>query len=121
MKSNPFKQDKLAEKSNRNVTREMVHGRAAVLAANDGRPPKAVTMSDLAQAKRELMAGSDSSPKDAAIASPLSVDATVGPKAPVVPRKDEDDEGRSDVERFIQENIAEEEFNLMDRAFRTTT
>src|ERR1035438_2479575 len=105
MKSNPFKQCKLAEKPNRNVTREMVHVRAAELAASDGRPPKAVTMSDLAQAKRELMDGSDLDPKDVVMVSPLPVDATTGPKAPAVPRKDEDDEGRSDNERFVQENI----------------
>ena len=36
------------------VTRDMVHARAGELAVIDGRSPKTVTMSDLAQAKREL-------------------------------------------------------------------
>jgi hypothetical protein len=36
------------------VTREMVHARAAELAAMDGRGPDGLTMTDLAEAKREL-------------------------------------------------------------------
>jgi hypothetical protein len=36
------------------VTREMVHARAAELVAMDGRSPREATMSDFAQAKREL-------------------------------------------------------------------
>jgi len=36
------------------VTRNMVHSRASELAVIDGRPPNGATMSDLAQAKREL-------------------------------------------------------------------
>jgi len=36
------------------VTREMVHARGAELAALDGRAPHGMTMSDLAEAKREL-------------------------------------------------------------------
>jgi hypothetical protein len=36
------------------VTREMVHTRAAELVVIDGRSLKDMTMSDLAQAKREL-------------------------------------------------------------------
>jgi hypothetical protein len=36
------------------VTRDMVHARAGELAVLDGRSLKGTTMSDLAQAKREL-------------------------------------------------------------------
>jgi hypothetical protein len=41
------------------VTREMVHARAAGLAVIDGRSRKGTTMSDLAQAKRELTGETD--------------------------------------------------------------
>jgi hypothetical protein len=57
MKINPLKESGLTENSAGigTVTREMVHTRASELAVVDGRPPNGVTMSDLAQAKRELM------------------------------------------------------------------
>jgi len=56
MKSNPLKESALTENSAGigTVTRDMVHSRAAELAVIDGRSPKGATMSDLAQAKREL-------------------------------------------------------------------
>jgi hypothetical protein len=57
MKTNPLKENALTENSSGigAVTREMVHTRAAELAVIDGRSPNGATMSDLAQAKRELM------------------------------------------------------------------
>jgi hypothetical protein len=56
VKTNPFKEGILGGNSPGlgAVTRDMVHMRAAELAVIDGRLPKDTTMSDLAQAKREL-------------------------------------------------------------------
>jgi hypothetical protein len=56
MKANPLNEGALTEKSisTGTVTRDMVHERAGELAVIDGRSPKSMTMSDLAQAKREL-------------------------------------------------------------------
>jgi hypothetical protein len=41
------------------ISSQMVHTRAAELAIIDGRSPKGTTMSDLAQAKRELTGETD--------------------------------------------------------------
>ena len=59
MKTNSLKGNSLNENSTDpgTVTRDMVHTRAAELALIDGRSPKGATMSDLAQAKRELTGG----------------------------------------------------------------
>jgi hypothetical protein len=56
MKANPSKEGVLTENSVGvgTVTRNMVHTRAAELAVIDGRSSNGATMSDLAQAKREL-------------------------------------------------------------------
>jgi hypothetical protein len=56
MKTNPLKENGLTANSAGigTVTRDMVHSRASELAVIDGRPADGVTMSDLAQAKREL-------------------------------------------------------------------
>ena len=56
MKTNPLKEGALTENSAGigTVTQDMVHTRAAELAVIDGRSPNGATMSDLAQAKREL-------------------------------------------------------------------
>jgi hypothetical protein len=56
MKTNSLKENALTENSAGlvTVTRDMVHTRASELAVIDGRSPNGATMSDLAQAKREL-------------------------------------------------------------------
>jgi hypothetical protein len=53
----------------RKVTPKMVHARAAELAVIDGRFTYNVTISDLAQAKRELTGEPDIDPKDAVLDS----------------------------------------------------
>ena len=57
MKTNPLNGSSLNENLTGlgPVTRDMVHTRAGELAVLDGRSLKGTTMSDLAQAKRELM------------------------------------------------------------------
>ena len=71
MKTNTIKRSSLNENSTGlgTVTRDMVHSRAAELAVIDGRSPKGATMSDLAQAKRELTGESDWNLENAARAS----------------------------------------------------
>jgi hypothetical protein len=114
MKTNPLKEGALTENSAGigTVTREMLRARAAELAVIDGRSPKDATMSDFAQAKRELTGEPDTDPKEAILESaPESerwnpVPGSTGHKIPAASSEDEDDEGRSDDERLVEEGIA---------------
>src|ERR1035437_2017860 len=91
------------------VTREMVLKRAQELAMINGHSPKDVSESEFEQAKRELTGGSDIDPKEAALESvPESgrwdpVPGSTGNKAPESSDEDEDNEGRSEVERLVEE------------------
>ena len=124
MKANPLNEGALTEKSisTGTVTRDMVHERAGELAVIDGRSPKSMTMSDLAQAKRELTGEPDIDPNEAILESaPESerwnpVPGSTGHKVPVAASEDEDEEGRSDNERLVEEGIAEAE---LDQSFQT--
>ena len=126
MKTNPLKEGLLTQNSAGigTVTREMVHARAAELAAKDGRPAHNVTVSDLAQARRELTGEPDADPKEALLESvPESerwnpLPGSVGHKVPVAASEDEDDEGRSDNERLVEEGIAGAELDLSLQAVR---
>jgi len=114
MKTNPLKEGVLTENSAGigTVTRDMVRARAAELAVMDGRPPKSATMSDFAQAKRELTGEPDLDPKETILESaPESerwdpLPGSTGRKVPASASEDEDDEGRSDNERLIAEGVA---------------
>ena len=94
------------------VTRKMVKNRVVELAMIDGRSAQEVSPSDWEQAKRELTGDSDTDPNEAALESaPESerwdpVHGSTGHKVPVAPSDDEDDEGRSDNERLVDEGIA---------------
>jgi hypothetical protein len=115
MKTNPLKEGALTENSAGlgTVTREMVKKRAVELAAIDGRPAHDMSDSDWQQAKRELTGGSDADPKELILESaPESerwdpVPGSTGHKVPVAPSEDEDEEGRSDNERLVEEGVAE--------------
>ena len=93
------------------VTREMVRARAAELAVIDGRPKNGATMSDFAQAKRELTGEPDVDPNEAILESaPESerwdpLPGSTGHKAPVAAGEDEDEEGRSDNENLVDEGM----------------
>jgi len=121
MKTNPLKEGVLTENSAGigTVTREMVRARAAELAAIDGRQPSGATTSDFSQAKRELTGEPDVDPKEAILESaPESerwdpLPGSTGQKVPVAAGEDEDDEGRSDNERLIEEGIAGAEHDQM--------
>jgi hypothetical protein len=117
MKTNPLKDGVLTENSTGigTVTGKMVRERAVELAAINGRSAKEVSRSDWEQAKLELTGKPDTDAKDAVLESaPESerwdpVPGSAGEKTPVTPGEDEDDEGRSDNEKLVDEGIAEAE------------
>jgi hypothetical protein len=126
MKTNPLKDGVLTENSAGigTVTRKMVRERAAELAVIDGQMSRAATKSHFAQAKRELTGEPDTDPKDAILESaPESerwdpVPGSTGHKVPSAPSADEDEEGRSDNERLVDEGIAEAELDQSLQATR---
>jgi hypothetical protein len=126
MKTNPLKEGVLTENSAGigTVTRKMVRERAAELAVIKGRSAHDVTESDLAQAGRELTGGPDADPKETILESaPESerwdpVPGSTGHKVPVAAGEDEDDEGRSDNERLVEEGIAGAEHDQSLQASR---
>ena len=121
MKTNPLKEGLLTENSAGigTVTSEMVRARAAELAVIDGRPKNGATTSDFAQAKRELTGEPDVDPKEAILESaPESerwdpLPGSTGHKVPVAAGEDEDEEGRSDNERLVEEGVAGAEHDQM--------
>src|SRR5271154_1220035 len=124
MKTNPLKQGVLTENSTGigAVTRKMVRERAVELAVINGRPVQDVSKSDWEQAKRELTGEPDTDPKDAILESlPESerwdpLPGSTGHKAPVAASEDEDDEGRSDNEKLVEEGIEGAEHDQMRQA-----
>jgi hypothetical protein len=126
METNPLKEGELTVNSAGigTVTRKMVRKRAVELAKLDGRSAHEVSKSDLALAKRELTGGSEMDPKEALLeAAPESerwdpAPGSEGHKVPESPGEDEDDEGRSDNERLVEEGSAEAELDRTDQANR---
>jgi hypothetical protein len=126
MKTNPLKQGLLTENSVGigTVTRQMVRDRAIELAVINGRSANEASPSDWLQAKRELTGEPDIDPKDVILeAAPESerwdpVPGSTGHKVPAAPSEDEDDEGRSDNERLVEEGIAGAELDQMRQASR---
>lgn len=124
MNINPLKKGALTENSAGlgTVTRKMVRERAVELALINGRAAQAVSKSDWEQAKRELTGGSDMDPKTAVLESaPESerwnpVPGSTGHKVSVAPSADEDDEGRSDNQRLVEEGLAGAEHDRMRQA-----
>ena len=104
------------------VTREMVLKRAQELGLINGHSPKHVSESELEQAQRELTGGSDIDPKEAAIESvPESergdpLPGSTGHKAPESSDEDEDDEGRGEEERLVEQGVNEAEHDQMLQA-----
>ena len=126
MKTNPLKKGEVMINSAGigTVTRKMVRKRAAELTRLAGRSAREVSKSDLATARRELTGEPELDPKQAALeAAPESerwdpVPGSQGRKVPVSPGEDEDDEGRSDNERLVEEGVEEAELDQMDQATR---
>ena len=126
MKTNPLKEGIISKNSAGigTVTRAMVRARAIELAVINGRSAQEVSKSDWDQAKQELTGESDADPNEAALESaPESerwdpVPGSPGHKLPVAPSADEDDEGRSDNERLVDEGIAGAEHDQRRQATR---
>ncbi|MGA3268839.1 MAG: hypothetical protein ABSE16_18710 [Verrucomicrobiota bacterium] len=126
MKTNPLKEGALTENSAGlgTVTRKMVRERAIELAVINGRSAEEVSKSDWEQAKRELTGESNPDPNEAVLESaPESerwdpVPGSIGQKVPVASGDDEDDEGRSDNERLVDEGIAGAEHDQTRQAAR---
>jgi hypothetical protein len=126
MKTNPLKDGVISENSTGigTVTRKMVQARAAELANIDGHLSHDATAAHFSQAKRELTGVRDTDPKDAILEdAPESerwdpVPGSTGRKVPVAPSEDEDDEGRSDNERLVEDGIAEAEIDQSLQATR---
>ena len=114
MKSNPLKVGLLTEKSVGigTVTRKMVRERAMELAATDGRPEAQASKSDWDQARRELTGLADEDAREMALESAPAAErwdpvaGSTGFKVPVAPGEDEDEEGRSDNQRLVEEGVA---------------
>ena len=123
MKTNPLKQRFLMENSAGvgAVTRKVVRSRAVELAVIDGRSSE-VSKSDWEQAKRELTGEPETDPKEVILESAPESDrwnpvpGSAGDKVRVGSSADEDDEGRSDNERLVEEGIADAEHDQMRQA-----
>jgi len=126
MKINPLKKGVLTENSAGigSVTRKMVRERAIELAAINGHSAQEIAKSDWDQAKRELTGGSDIEPKEAVLESASESErwdplpGSTGRKVPAAAGEDEDEEGRSDNERLVEEGIEGAEQDQMRQASR---
>jgi hypothetical protein len=126
MKTNPLKDGVLTENSAGlgTVTRKMVRERAVELAIINGRTTQEVSKSDWEQAKQELTDDSDSDLNEIILESaPESerwdpIPGSTGHKLPAAPSDDEDEEGRSDNERLVDEGIAGAELDQTRQAAR---
>jgi hypothetical protein len=124
MNPNPLKQGTLTENSKGigTVTRKMVRERAVELAITDGRSAQEVSKADWEQAKLELTGQPDMDLKEAALDSaPESerwdpVPGSTGQKVEMAAGEDEDEEGRSDSERLVDEGMAGAEEDLSRQA-----
>lgn len=124
MKTNPLKQGTLTKNAAGvgTVTRKLVRERAVELALINGRLAHEASKSDWEQAKHELTGEPDVDPKTAALESVLEserldpVPGSKGHKVPVAPIAHEDDEGRSDNERLVEEGKEGAEHDQMRQA-----
>ncbi|MEO6054720.1 MAG: hypothetical protein ABIP97_11965 [Chthoniobacterales bacterium] len=122
--TNPLKQGILIEKSEGigTVSEQMVYKRACELASMDGRAKDNPSESDLAQATRELTGNSELDPKTELLeAAPESerwdpLAGSTGHKVPALASEDEDEEGRSDSEKLVEEGVAEAQHDQMLQA-----
>ena len=124
MKTNPLKDGALTENSAGigTVTRKMLRERAVELASINGRSAQHVSKSDWEQAKRELTGDSSTDPKEDILESASEserwdpVHGSTGHKVPVASGEDEDEEGRSDNEKLVDEGMGEAELDQSRQA-----
>jgi hypothetical protein len=126
MQPNPLKEGSLTANSKGigAVTRKMVRERAVELAVINGRSAQEVSKSDWEQAKRELTGEPGMDAKETALDSAPESErwdpaaGSTGGKVPVTPGEDEDEEGRSDNERLVDEGMAGAELDQERQAAR---
>lgn len=126
MNTNPLKQGVITENAAGlgTVTRKMVRERAVELAIISGRSAQDVLNTDWEQAKAELTGATDVDANTAILESAPEterwnpVPGSAGHKTSVAPSADEDDEGRSDNERLVEEGIAGAEHDQMLQAIK---
>ena len=114
MKKNPLKDGAISENSEAlgTVTPAMVQQRAAELAIINGRLAREKSHNDQAEAKQELTGEAGADQTETVLEEvPESerwnpVGGATGQKIPAAPGEDEDEEGRSDNERLVDEGIA---------------
>lgn len=124
MSMNPQKQGALINNSSAvgTVTSKIVQERARELSIINGRSSGDILKSDFEQAKRELTGEPEVDPKTAVLESAPesqrwdSLPGSTGHKVPPAPSEDEDDEGRSDNAKLVEEGIAEAEHDQMLQA-----
>jgi hypothetical protein len=115
MKTNSSKETTLAVSSTSpgKIARKLVRERAVQLAISQGRPAREVSKSDWEQAKLDLFGNPESARNNRGhIAVSESerwdpVPGSTGYKVHVPSGDDEDDEGRSDTERLVEEGVRE--------------
>ncbi len=128
MITNPLKEGTLTENSEGlgTVTPGMVRARATELAIINGRPASGATKADREQARQELSGDPQADPiVETLEAAPESerwdpVHGSTGSKVAVAPGEDEDEEGRSDDERLVEEGVAGAEHDRRLQAARST-
>jgi hypothetical protein len=128
MTRNPLKDGNISENSFGigTVDQKMVQGRAEELATINGDwlHKTRMSASDCEDARRELTGGPELPPEEALLeSSPESerwdpVAGSTGHKVPVPSNDDEDEEGRSDDERLVEEGVAGAEHDKMIQAAR---
>lgn len=119
MDPNPLKQGVLTHGTLGvgSVTRGMVRQRAMELAVIDGRLAQDTSKLDWEEARLELTGRVRSDPQATAVDSLAEsgdwdpVPASTGGRVPVAPGEDEDEEGRSDQERLVEEGLAGADFD----------
>ena len=117
MKTNPLKDGALINNSVGigTVTQSMLRARAIELAVQDGRTALEVSKSDWDRARKELLGTSTGETNQEILESaPESerwdpVPGTSGHKVAPAPGEDEDEDGRSDNQKLVEEGVAEAE------------
>lgn len=126
MTRNPLKDGNISENSLGlgTVTGKMVRGRAEELAIIHGDWLPKASKSDLEDARQQLTGVEDASLQEAGLESASEserwdpVPGSTGHKASVAPSDDEDEEGRSDNERLVEEGVAGAEHDHSVQASR---
>ena len=127
MITNPLKEGTLTENSAGlgTITPEMVRTRATELAVINGRSAHGATRADLEQARQELSGDPQADPVVSTLEAASEserwdpVHGSTGSKVAVAPGEDEDEEGRSDNERLVDEGIAGAEHDRRLQAARS--